>query len=262
VTETQYYTPTNSNSSPDPYVRPGGYPPGPHGELGDVLRTLLRSWWIIGLCGIIALGVGLGITSRTANTYQGTAYVLLNNSGFQQAITGSAPQVNTQTVEATAVDMLTPQRQAQAAQAAGLRPNENYSVSINASPNSNVLHVNGTAATPREAAALADAAAAQLLAAVRQANATSLTGARAAVHAQLAAAKRSQKQALASQLNSLTTLEALSDQSVEVIQHALVPAVASGPSKARNGAIALVLGLILGCAIALLRPRRERLPRP
>lgn len=260
MTETQYYRPPNSNSNPDPFPRPEYA--SPHGELGNVARTLLRSWWIIALCALIAVAVGVGVTSRTANNYQGTAYLLLNDNNFQQAVTGSAPQIDTQTAEATAIDMLTPQRKAQAAQAAGVRAGDSYSVNINATSNSNVLHVNGTAASPHAAAALADAAAAQLIAAVKQANTNSLRGARSAVQSQLAAAKRSQKQALASQLNSFTTLEALSDQSVEFIQHAVVPAAASGPSKARNGAIALVLGVILGCAIAVLRPRRVALSHP
>lgn len=259
MTETQFYTPPNANNSPDPYPPPST---GPNDELGSMVRTMLRSWWIIALCGLIALGVGVGVTSRSTTSYQGTAYLLLNDNGFQQAVTGSAPQGNTQTAEATAIDMLTPQREAQAAQAAGLRPSDNYGVSINATANSNVLHVNATAASPHAAAALADAAAAQLIAAVKQANANSLRGARAAVRAQLAAAKRSQKQSLASQLNSFTTLEALSDQSVELIEQALVPGAPSGPSKTRNGAIALVLGIILGCAIALLRPKREAVRRP
>lgn len=255
MTETQYYTPQNSsNTNPDPF-RPPPYT-GPHGELGDVVRSLLRSWWIILLCGVIALGVGLGITSRSATSYQATSYVLLNDNNFQQAVTGGSSPVNTQTAESTAIAMLTPQREAQAAQAAGLRPTDDYGVSITASPNSNVLNVNGSTGNPRAATALADAAAQELIAAVRDANASSLTGARAAVHAQLAAAKRSQKQPLAAQLNSFTTLEALADQSIELIQRASVPAVPSGASKARNGAIALVLGLILGCAIAVLRPRR------
>jgi uncharacterized protein involved in exopolysaccharide biosynthesis len=261
VTETQYqyHTAPNSDKTPDS-AQPPEYP-GPHSELGDVVRTLLRSWWIIAICGVIALAVGVGVASRTASSYQGTAYVLLNYNSFQPAVTGSAPQINTQTAEATAIDMLTPQRQAEAAQAAGLRPSDTYGVSVNATANSNVLHINGTAASPRAAAALADAAAAQLIAAVKQANASSLSGARAAVQAQLAAAKRGQKQALASELNSFTTLEVLDDQSVELIQHALVPGVPSGPSKARDGGIALVLGLILGAALALLRPRREAVLR-
>jgi uncharacterized protein involved in exopolysaccharide biosynthesis len=229
--------------------------------LGDVVRTLLRSWWIILLCAVIALGVGLGVGSRSAASYQATSYVLLNDNNFQQAVTGGASPVNTETAQATAIAMLTPQREAQAAQAAGLRANDNYGVSVTSAPNSNVLNVNGSTANPRTAQALADAAAQQLIAAVRDANASSLTEARAAVRAQLAAAKRSQKQPLAAQLNSFTTLEALSDQSVELIQQAILPGAPSGPSKTRDGAIALVLGIILGCAIALLRPRPATLRR-
>ena len=259
MTETQYYTPPNSNRTPDPF-RPPPYE-GPHGELGDVVRALLRSWWIILLCAVIALGVGLGITSRSAKSYHATAYVLLNDNNFEQAVAGGSQPVNTQTAEATAVAMLTPQREAQAAQVAGLRPSDNYSVNITTASNSNVLDVNGSTANPRTAAALADAAALQLINSVAQANANSLSNARAAVRAQLAAAKRNQKQPLAQQLNSFTTLEALADQSVELIQRAIVPGGPSGPSKARDGAIALVLGIILGCALAVLRPRRSTLRR-
>lgn len=261
MTETQYYTPQNSsNTNPDPF-RPPPYT-GPHSELGDVVRSLLRSWWIILLCSVIALAVGLGITSRSKASYQATSYVLLNDNNFQSAVTGGSPQVNTQTVEQTAIDMLTPQREALAAQAAGLSPSATYGVNVTAAANSNVLDVNGTTGNPRTAAALADAAAQQLIVAVKDANANSVTQARADVRAQLAAAKRSQKQPLAAQLNSLTTLEALADQSVEVIQRAITPGAPSGPSRARNGAIALVLGLILGCAIALLRPRHASVRRP
>ena len=264
MTDTQYHAPPHPNNTPDALRRPDysspppGYYASPQSELGNVGRTLLRGWWIIALCGIIAVGVGLGVTSRTHTTYQGTAYVLLNDNDFQSAVTGSSTPVNTQTAEATAVDMLTPQREAQAAQTAGLPAGANYGVNITASSNSNVLHVNGTTSSPRTAAALANAAAAELLTAVKQANATSLSDARAAVQSQLAAAKRSQKQPLASQLNSLTTLQALADHSIVVIQPALVPGAPSGPSKVRNGAIALVLGLVFGVALALLRPAKRR----
>jgi uncharacterized protein involved in exopolysaccharide biosynthesis len=254
MTDTQYKTPTNSNAHPDTFHRPAY--PSPHSELGNVGRALLRGWWIIILCGIVALAVGVGATSRTPTTYKATAYLLLKDSNFEQAVNGASPQVNTQTAEATTIAMLTPQREAQAAQAAGLRPRDTYGVNITAAPNSNVLNVNGTTGNPRTAAALADAAAQQLLSAVRDSNANSLTSARKAVRAQLAAAKRSQKLPLASELNSFQTLEALANQSVEFIQHASVPGVPSGPSKLRNGAIALVLGIILGAALAVLRRGR------
>ena len=148
MTETQYYTAPNSNTTPDNFTPPGQ--PSPHGELSDVARRLLRSWWIIAICGIIAVGSSVGITNRTATTYQGTAYLLLNDTGFQQAVTGSAPQVNTATAEATAVDMLTPQRQAQAAAAASVRATDTYSVNITATSNSNVFVSMGRLGTLRQ----------------------------------------------------------------------------------------------------------------
>ena len=151
--DTQNHTIPQSNSTPDSYRRPDYT--SPHGELGDVGRKLVRSWWIILLCGLIALAVGVGVSSRSATTYRATAYVLLNQNSFQQAVTGGSTQVNTQTAEATAIAMLTPKREEQAAQAAGLRVSDTYGVSIDAASNSNVLNVNGSAGTPRAAAGLA-----------------------------------------------------------------------------------------------------------
>jgi uncharacterized protein involved in exopolysaccharide biosynthesis len=259
VTETEYQTPSNSNATPDGFHLPSYA--SPHSELGNAGRALLRSWWIIVLCGAIALAVGIGATSRTPTTYRATTYVLLRDNNFEQAVNGGSPQTNTQTAQATTIAMLTPQREEQAAQAAGLRPADSYDVSIGAAANSNVLNINGTTTNPRTATALADAAAQQLIDAVRVSNANSLRDARATVRSQLASAKRSQKLPLASELNSFATLEALANQSVEIIQPALVPGAPSGPSKTRNGAIALVLGIILGCALALLRRQRNDSPR-
>lgn len=259
VTDTEYHATTHTNSTPDGFRRPE-YASRDR-DLGDVGRALLRSWWIVALCGVVALGIGLGVSSRTATTYQATTYVLLNDNDFTQAVGGGYTPINTQTAEATAITMLTPLREAQAAEAAGLHPSDNYGVSITAASNSNVLNVNGSTGNPRTAAALADAAAQQLLNAVKQANATALTGARAAVRFQLAKAKRSDKQTLAAQLNTFTTLDALADQSVEIIQRAIVPGAPSGPSKLRTGGIALVLGIILGCAIAVMRRERPRAGR-
>jgi uncharacterized protein involved in exopolysaccharide biosynthesis len=235
--------------------------PSPHGELSNVGRALLRSWWIIALCGVIAVAAGIGVGSRLKSNYQATAYVLLNTTQFQQAVAGGSSPVDSLTAEGTAAAMLTPLRQARAAQAAGLTPSADYGVNVTTASNSNVLDVVGTAASQRAAAALADAAADQLIAAVKQANNNALRGARAAVRSQLASAKRGQRLPLASQLNTFSTLEALADQNVEIIQRALIPGVPSGPGKARIAGIALVLGLILGAALALLRRERPRVGR-
>ena len=233
----------------------------PHGELGAVIRNMLRSWWIILLCAVIALAVAYGVNKRMPNTYQATTYLMLSSSDFQQAIGGATVAPNPLGQEATAIASLTPLREEQAAQTAGLRPSDNYSLNVGSTgSNSSVLTVDATTSTPRTAAALADAAAAQIIDVVKQTNATSVNDARSVVKAQLRAARPRFKQTLAAQLNSFDTLQALANQSVQVLERAQIPTAADKPSKTKTGGIALVLGLILGMAIAALRrPRAKRL---
>jgi len=195
-----------------------------------------------------------------ATTYQATTYVLLSQSDFQQAVGGASTPANPLGQEATAIASLTPDREAKAAQQAGLAPNANYSINVGSTgSNSSVLTVNAQTSHPQNAAALADAAAEQMIAVVRQSNATSVNDARATVKAQLRAARPKFKQTLAAQLNSFDTLQALADQSIQILERAQVPTAADKPSKARTGGIALVLGLILGTALAVMRrPRASR----
>lgn len=220
---------------------------------------MLRSWWIILLCAVIALAVAYGVNKRLPNTYQATTYVMLSSSDFQQAVGGATSTPNPLGQEATAIASLTPLREEQAAQAAGLRPDANYSVNVGSTgSNSSVLTVDATTSTPRTAAALADAAANELIDVVRQTNATSVNDARTVVKQQLRAARPKFKQTLAAQLNSFDTLQALANQSIQILERAQIPTAADKPSKAKTGGIALVLGLILGMAIAALRRPRSR----
>jgi uncharacterized protein involved in exopolysaccharide biosynthesis len=253
VTQTELDQPLESPAPPVTHA-------SPHGELGDVIRKLVRSWWIILLCAVIALAVAFEVDKRMANTYQGTTYVLLSTSDFQQAVGGASPPANPLGQEATAIASLTPVREAKAAEAAGLRPSDNYSVNAGGTgSNSSIVTINAVTSNPRTAAALADAAAQQMIDVVRESNATSVNDARATVKAQLKAARPKFKQTLAAQLNSFDTLEALANQSIQILQRAQIPTSADKPSKARTGGIALVLGLILGMAIAVLRrPRANR----
>lgn len=211
------------------------------------------------LCGIIALAAGLGVDSQASKTYEATTYVLLNPNNFEQAVAGGYNPTTSATQIATTVALLTPQREAVAAEQAGIRSGGTYSVAVNSGAISNVITVVGSANDPREAAALADAAAEQMISVEKLSNATALQTARATVRQQLAGARRADKRPLASELNSFATLEALDNQSLQIIERATIPSAPSGTSKTRIGALALVLGLVLGAGIALLR--RDRTTR-
>jgi uncharacterized protein involved in exopolysaccharide biosynthesis len=230
-------------------------------EAAVVARSILRSWWIIIICGVIAVAVSVGVQTKVQKkTYAATAFVLLSTSNFQQAVAGGFTPTDPLTQKATAIALLTPSRELQAARSAKLPPLATYSINVEAGANSNVLQVIGTTANPGTAAALADAAATQMIRATAASNDKALGAARAQVNEQLTDAKPGSKRPLANELNSFATLEALANQSIQLVQRAYVPSTSSGESRTRVGAIALVLGLILGVAIALLRPRRAIQP--
>lgn len=227
----------------------------------SALRSLLRSWWIIILCGAIALAAGIGVQQRQTKTYSATTYVLLSGGSFQQAITGGYNPTNVQNLEATVVSYLTPTREAIAARAAGVPLASTWSVGASPSSTSSVLPITASTENPRTAAALADAAANEMISVNVSSDAAQLKQARAVIHSQVKSAPtKNMKRTLFGQLNSLATLQAMSDHSIQIIQKAEVPGGPSSPSRLRIGAIALVLGLVVGIAIALLRPQRRRMP--
>jgi LPS O-antigen subunit length determinant protein (WzzB/FepE family) len=244
-------------SSPAPAVgRPAAEPADP---VRAAIRSLLRSWWIILLCGAIAVAAGIAVQRRQPKTYSATAFVLMSGDTFQQAITGGYNATNVQNLEATVVGYLTPAREDLAARAAGIPLDSSWSIDASPSSTSSVLPITASTEHPRTAAALADAAANQLIAVNNSTARAQLEQARAVIRSQMKnAPTKNMKRTLAGQLNTLATLQALSDHSIQVIQRAEVPSGPSSPSRLRVGGIALVLGLVVGIAIALLRPSRRQ----
>lgn len=238
-----------------------GDEPGHADPIRRALRSLLRSWWIIILCGAIALAAGIGVQRRQTKTYSATSFVLLAANNFQPAITGGFNQTNVQNQEATVVGYLTPAREALAARNAGVPLDSSWSVDATPSSTSSVLPITASTENPRTAAALADAAAKVLISVNRSSNEAQLKQARAVIRSQVRTAPtKNMKRSLFGQLNTLATLQALSEHSIQVLEKADVPGAPSSPSRTRIGAIALVLGLVVGIAIALLRPERQRAP--
>ena len=237
--------------------------PGPADPVRSAMRSLLRSWWIIVLCGVIAVAAGIGVEGRQTKTYSATTYVLLAGNSFQQAITGGYNATNIQNLEATVVGYLTPARQDLAAHTAGVPLNSAWSLDTSPSATSSVLPITASTENPRTAAALADAAANEIVAVNNASDEAQLKEARAVIRTQVKnAPTKNMKRTLFGQLNTLATLQALSNHSIQIIQKAQVPGSPSSPSRKRTAAIALALGLVVGIVIALLRPERRRRSAP
>lgn len=243
-------------------VHPQILGPVPQGDsIAATLRALRRSWWIILICGIVAGGVGVAVTQTRPIRYQAQTYLLLAESGYQQAIAGGYAPADPQRQQATLNGLLTPALLQSAATSAGVRGSQYYDVTTQVTANSNVMQLVATTGNAGSSAALANATADRLRAFLHRTDAAQLVGARAVLRRQIRATRNvSYRRALVAQRNNLNTLQALSDQQMQIIQPASVPAQAVSPGTIRNGLIAVALGSLLGAALGLMRKPRAARP--
>jgi uncharacterized protein involved in exopolysaccharide biosynthesis len=241
--------------------------PGPSPSASDSIRrgvrAILRSWWIILICAVVAAAAGVGIQRRQTKTYTASTYVLLSTGSFSQAIAGGFTQTNLQDTADTAASLLTPLRQDRAASAARVPLSSDWAISVTPSATSSVMTVQGKTTDPRSAARLANAAAQEMITANNQTIRTQLAPAQQTISSQEASAPtKSMKRALQGQLNTLAALQSLASRNIEILERALPPGGSATPSEKKVGALALVLGLLVGISIALFRPERRRRQPP
>ena len=225
-------------------------------SLRAVLRAVRRSWWIIIICGGVALAGAVVATQRKPLRYDAVTSLLLVDNGYQQAIAGGYNPVDPTRRQATISALLTPMLLQRAASRAGLAPAATYTVSTQQSANADVMGIRASTGHAGTAAALANATAHQLVLSLRRLDARELTEARAVLRNQIATARSANdRRALVAELNNLATLQALADQQIQIIQPADIPASADSRGTTRTGGIALVLGILFGVAVSLLRSR-------
>jgi capsular polysaccharide biosynthesis protein len=246
---------------PPGHLDPGtpGTSPAASDSLRRGVRAIFRSWWIILICAAVAVAAGIGVQRRQTKTYTATTYVLLGSGSFSQAIAGGFTQTNLQNTADTAASLLTPLREDRAASNAKVPLSSDWSIAVSPSSTSSVMTVLGRTTNPESAARLADAAARQIITANSQTIQTQLAPAVATIRSQETSAPTpGMRRALQGQLNSLAALQSLADRNVTILERALPPGASSVTSEKKVGALALVLGLLVGIAIALFRPERRR----
>jgi tyrosine-protein kinase len=133
-------------------------------------------------------------------------------------------------------------------------------VSIEPKGQADVVTVTATADTPKEAADIANAFAAEIVALRRDSARRKIQQVIDAIEAQLAlgASGGSVEAHLASRTAQLEVQKRLEAGDAEVVEEATPPTSPSSPKPARNGAIGFVLGLILGVVLALMLRRFDR----
>lgn len=227
----------------------------------ELLAVLWRRRLLVVVVVIIAVVVSVGLSLRSPKQYSSSAQLLFRDPGFGQALFGnnlfSTGAEEAQRTTQTSIDVVTSLNVADVA--AGLLrtklPPSSLIDSILVNPNANadIATVQATRSDPREAAAVANAFAEGYVIYRRLSDRTKVVEAEELVKQSIQTSSNAAEQAkLQESLRQLGVLRALQTGGAEVIQRAQPNPVAVSPKPKRDALLGLVVGLLLGAALALL----------
>jgi uncharacterized protein involved in exopolysaccharide biosynthesis len=238
-------------------------------SLRAALSALVRSWWILLLCGAVAAGATLAYGDRDETaSYQASASLSFAQGSYGSVIAGASPNIDPARVVQTAADTLSlPVIGERLVRKLGNRVTAGSTIKpLFSSTKSDVLSIRATSPNPRSAALVANEAAHQYLEYRRLLVRQQLEPVRRILSEQIRSApSTSFRRSIIAKRNNLEALEAIQDQQAIQVQSATVPVATDGESTKRNVLIALVLGLVVGAAVALLRgppPKKREDPAP
>ena len=230
-------------------------------QVRDLARTIREQKWTILLCAVVTTAAAVGFTALQEPKYQATAKILLQDDNLAQALAGtgfgaSDPRRRAAT-DAQLVPLPAVAERVSKEVKGGLAT---AAVSTSLNGDSNVLSVNVTDANAGRAAKLANAFAEQYIAFRRNTNRKRVRAALAKLNASLSQAppRSAERRALRDQVRQLRLLASLQSGDAQVVSAARAPTAAISPTPVRNVALGLVVGLLLGLAIAVLRDRLDR----
>jgi capsular exopolysaccharide synthesis family protein len=239
-------------------------------DLDFALRVVLRRKMIIGVCALVATAAALGFSLTSTKQYTTTATLFFRNTNFDQQVLGGsgvAQPLPLSTQDAASNVALVALAQNADATSSALPPTDQFTpgqvraaVAVSSETQSNLVDIQVTTPRPALSATVANTYARQFISARVQADRSTITEAQRLVSGQLAnpninGALRRQ---LESRSEQLRILSALQTGNAELAQVAAVPGAPSSPRVTRNTAIGLLLGLLLGIAVAVLRERLDR----
>jgi polysaccharide biosynthesis transport protein len=241
-------------------------------DIRAYLGVLNRRKWTIGLVSVVVIALALGYSFAKTSVYTASAQVLIP---AQSATSALAPAVDQQAPAAANLErslsdaqQFADGNQTQAAAEAILH--QKTAISVGASSTADVLTFTAKNTSPAEAAATANAYANGFITANRsnqvEQYASQVTALQKSI-AKLQATANSEpagsqqqvtaQSSISTLTQSLQSLQAASELVAEsgptIVDVATAPGSPSSPKTARNGVLALVVGILLGIALAFLR---------
>ncbi|MGN6170240.1 MAG: polysaccharide biosynthesis tyrosine autokinase, partial [Solirubrobacteraceae bacterium] len=241
-------------------------------DLERVFGVLRRRWWVVVLLTVVVGGAAFAFSRLQHKQYTATASVLFSNQALQQQAAGlpvlqTSPSQDPQ-IMATNIQLLTSQSGVAAATARevgrGLSASGvSRAISVSQSGQTSVARVSATSHSPALAAAIANAYVGQFISRQRVQQQASVAQALALVDRQIKGMSSQQLAgtnglALLDRAESLRVLARLQNGGAQVVTPATVPSSPSSPKVARNTALGLVIGLLLGVTLMFLLDRFDR----
>jgi capsular exopolysaccharide synthesis family protein len=227
----------------------------------ELLSVLLRRWPVVVATILASVLIAVALSVRQHKQYSGTADLLFREPGFSQVLFGNNPfstgQQEPQRTTQTEIDVVT--SPSVASVAAGLLHTKTppmvllESISVSPASNADVATIKATRPTPTEAAAVANAFAEGYIQYRRETDRRTIAQAEEEVTHSLQVSTVPAEQAkLSENLRQLVALRALQTGDAEVIARAAPNGTPVSPKPKRDALLGLVVGLLLGAALALL----------
>lgn len=235
-------------------------------ELRDTLRVLRSQGWLILLCVVVAAAAGYAYSQTQDDEFESHARVQVVLTNPAASLGAGQPFVDPARERATAIELVrspTVARRVVAALKLRSSPGEVLSrVNATASGDSNLIDITVRDSRPRRAAALANAFAEQFVAYRRENDRRRYRAALAGVRARAnelrgANGRQAELRRLRDEASQLALLARLQTGGTQVVERAAGPGAKVQSNTSRNTAIAALIGLLIGLALAFVRDRLD-----
>ena len=230
--------------------------------LRGYLDSVRRQLWLIGLVALICGAAGFGLSAVMKKSYTATSTLQINDPNEQAATVGGTFLSTATPLQLSAIyepQVTRPEVVSRVLQRFGGTTSVTSGLAVTIDPNSYALQISASSRSAQQAAAIANAFASTDASLTNKETRAKYRAQANALEPQLKGVSRTSPQGLTIAEN-LTRLESLASvaQPLQVSNAAAVPTSPSSPKTTRNTLAALLIGLLLGIALATARDALDR----